>query len=156
MGWPEANEGVGGLSFDEHDLMQSQTDLHAKTLLETSLRHGKTASYIIPPGDLDGNGPYEIRIPSMDSEWTDLTSGVMYGKFQVKKVSSGSEAVCTTEDYSVVNLPVNSLFKQIELYVGNTNVVDQSTSTYHYKRFISLFHLSIDIKFIISFLINIV
>ena len=136
--------------------MQSQSDFHAKTLLETSLRHGKTASYIIPPGDLDGNGPYEIRIPSMDSEWTDLTSGVMYGKFQVKKVSSGSEAVCTTEDYSVVNLPVNSLFKQIELYVGNTNVVDQSTSTYHYKRFISLFHLSIDIKFIISFLINIV
>ena len=49
MGWPESNEGIGGLSFDEHDLMQSQTDLHANTLLETSLRYGKTASYIIPP-----------------------------------------------------------------------------------------------------------
>ena len=139
MGWPESNEGIGGLSFDEHDLMQSQTDLHANTLLETSLRHGKTASYIIPPGDLDGNGPHELRIPSMDSEWTDLTSGIMYGKFQVKKMSSGAEVDCTSEDYSVINLPANSLFKQIELYIGDTNVIDQTTSTYHYKRFSKTF-----------------
>ena len=26
------------------------------------------------------------------------------------------------DDFSVVNLPANLLFKQIELYVGNTNV----------------------------------
>ena len=134
MGWPEANEGVGGLAFDEHDLMQSNTDLHAKTLLETSLRYGKTASYIVPPGDLEGFGPYEVKIPSMGSEWTDLNSGMMYGKFQVKKLAAGTEANATGgDDYSVVNLPANSMFKQIELYVGNTNVVDQSTSTYHYK-----------------------
>ena len=134
MGWPEANEGIGGLSFDEHDLMQSQTDLHAKTLLETSLRYGKTASYIVPPGDLEGFGPYEVKIPSMGSEWTDLTSAILYGKYQVKKITAGAEALCTgADDYSVINLPANSMFKQIELYVGNTNVIDQSTSTYHYK-----------------------
>lgn len=25
------------------------------------------------------------------------------------------------------------MFKQLELYIGNTNVIDQNTSLYHYK-----------------------
>ena len=52
MGWPESNEGVGGLAFDEHDLLQSQTNLQASTLLENSLRDGKTCDYFIPPGEV--------------------------------------------------------------------------------------------------------
>ena len=134
MGWPESNEGIGGLAFDEHDLLQPQTGAHQKTLIETSLIHGNTTKYFIPPGDLDGFGPYEVKIPSMGGQWTDLTTGMLYGEFQVKKIDSGREVDATAgDDYSVVNLPVNSMFKQIELYVGNTNVCDQSTSNYHYK-----------------------
>ena len=34
---------------------------------------------------------------------------------------------------SVVNLAPNAIFKQLEMYVGNTNVIDASVSTYHYK-----------------------
>lgn len=34
---------------------------------------------------------------------------------------------------SVVNLAPNALFKQLELYVSNSNVIDASVSTYHYK-----------------------
>ena len=34
------------------------------------------------------------------------------------------------DDFSVVNLPANLLFKQIELYVGNTNVY-----TSHFVRY---------------------
>ena len=134
MGWPEKNEGIGGLAFDEHDLLQPQTGAHEKTLIETSLKHGRTTKYFIPPGDLDGFGPYEVKIPSMGDQWTDMTSGIMYGEFQIKKITGGAEADATGgDDYSVVNLPANSMFKQIELYVGNTNVCDQSTSNYHYK-----------------------
>ena len=47
--------------------------------------------------------------------------------------AGGNETPCTTEDYSVNNLPGNSIFKQLELYVGNTNVIDQSVSAYPYK-----------------------
>ena len=70
----------------------------------------------------------------MDTEWTDGESGQMFGKFQVVKTGAGgNETPCTTEDYSVNNLPGNSIFKQLELYVGNTNVIDQSVSAYPYK-----------------------
>ena len=69
MVYPEDNTGIAGLSFDESDLLQDSTDLHAKILRETSLKYGKTATYIIPPSKLDGRGPYELTIPSMDTEW---------------------------------------------------------------------------------------
>ena len=72
----------------------------------------------------------------MDTEWTDGTSGQLHGKFKVVKIVGGEEKECDgNDDYSVVNLPGNSMFKQLELYIGDTNVIDQSTSLYHYKAF---------------------
>ena len=102
---------------------------------EASLKQGKTVTYFVPPSKLDGMGPYELTIPSMDTEWTNGQSGQMFfWKFKIVKVSgSGVESDCTTEDYSVINLLGNSIFKQLELYVGNVNVIDQSVSAYPYK-----------------------
>jgi hypothetical protein len=134
MVYPEKSEGVGGFGFDQHDLLQSATNLHAKSLREASLKHGKTVTYFVPPSKLDGMGPYELGIPSMDTEWTDGESGQLFGKFKIVKVGASKvEADCTNEDYSVINLPGNSIFKQLELYVGNGNVIDQSVSAYPFK-----------------------
>ena len=55
----------------------------------------------------------------------------------VKVNNSGVESLCTAEDdYSVCNLPGNSIFKQMEFMVGNSNVIDQSISAYPYKAII--------------------
>ena len=67
MVYPEKSEGVGGLGFDEMDLLQSATDLHAKTLKENTLKYGKTSTYFIPSRELEGTGPYQLPIPSMDT-----------------------------------------------------------------------------------------
>ena len=134
MIYPDKSEGLGGFGFDEHELIQSATNLHAKSMKEASLKHGKTLNYFVPPSKLDGMGPYELSIPSMDAEWTDGESGQLFGKFKVVKLKNGVEADCEpTDDYSVINLPGNSIFKQLEFYVGNGNVVDQSVSAYPYK-----------------------
>ena len=69
MVYPEDNTGIAGLSFDDSDLLQSNTSLHAKILRETSLKYGKTATYYIPTNKLDCRGPYEHIISSMDTEW---------------------------------------------------------------------------------------
>ena len=69
MVYPEGNTSLAGLSFDESDLLQNSTDLHAKILRETSLKYGKTTTYYIPPSKLDCDGPYDLSIPSMDTEW---------------------------------------------------------------------------------------
>ena len=69
MVYPEDNTGIAGLSFDKSDLLQDSTDLHAKILRQTSLKYGKTATYVIPSIKVNGRGPYELTIPSMDTEW---------------------------------------------------------------------------------------
>ena len=69
MVYPEDSTGIAGLGFDEADLLQTSTSMHAKILRETSLKHGKTVTYYIPPSKLDCCGPYELTIPSMDTEW---------------------------------------------------------------------------------------
>ena len=135
MVFPDANLGIAGFSIDEQDLFQVATDLHAKPIRETSLKEGKTVKYSVPRSKLDGSGPYEISIPSMQMEWLDGESGLLYGVFQIVKVNQhGVESLCgASDDYSVCNLPGNSMFKQMELMVGNSNVIDQSISAYQYK-----------------------
>ena len=138
MVFPDQNVGIAGFGIDEQDLFQSATDLHARPIRETSLKSGKTVRYIVPRSKLDGVGPYEISIPSMGMEWLEGDSGLLYGIFQVVKVdSSRNESLCQPEDdYSVCNLPGNSIFKQMEFMVGNSNVIDQSISAYPYKAII--------------------
>ena len=136
MVYPDKSVGIAGFGLDEQDLFQSATDLHARPIRETSLKSGKTVTYSVPQSKLDGLGPYEISIPSMDIEWLDGESGQLFGKFKVVKIVGGREVNCDgTDDYSVANLPGNSMFKQLELYVGNGggNVIDQSVSAYPYK-----------------------
>ena len=135
MVFPDQNAGIAGFSIDEQDLFQTATDLHSKPIRETSLKGGKTVKYSVPRSKLDSSGPYEISIPSMQMEWLDGESGQLYGVFKIVKVdSSGVESICDENDeYSVVNLPGNSIFKQMEFIVGNSNVIDQSISAYPYK-----------------------
>ena len=136
MVYPDKSVGIAGFGIDEQDLFQSATDLHARPIKETSLKSGKTVSYFVPQSKLDGSGPCEISIPSMDIEWLDGESGQLFGKFKIVKINGGREVDCdANDDYSVVNLPANSMFKQLELYVGNGggNVIDQSVSAYPFK-----------------------
>ena len=134
MVYPDKSVGIAGFGIDEQDLFQSATDLHARPIRETSLKGGKTVKYSVPTSKLDGLGPYELPIPSMDAEWLDGESGQIFGRFKVVKMKGSLEIDCdANDDYSVVNLPGNSMFKQLEFYVGNSNVIDQSVSAYPYK-----------------------
>ena len=138
MVFPDQNVGIAGFSVDEQDLFQVATDLHSRPIRETSLKEGITVKYSVPKSKLDGSGPYELPIPSMDLQWLDPESGQLYGVFQIVKVNEhGAESLCDEDDdYSVCNLPGNSMFKQMELMVGNSNVIDQSISAYPYKALI--------------------
>ena len=86
MVFPDQNLGIAGFSIDEQDLFQVATDLHARPIRETSLKEGKTVKYSVPTSQLDGSGPYELSIPSMDMQWLDPESGQLFGVFKIVKV----------------------------------------------------------------------
>ena len=151
MVFPDQNLGIAGFSIDEQDLFQDATNLHARPIRETSLKDGKTVQFSVPKSKLDGDGPYELPIPSMDMDWLDPESGQLFGVFKVVKINdAGAEVPCDQDDdYSVCNLPANSLFKQLELMVGNSNVIDQSISAYPYKALIETVLSMLTKKFIV-------
>ena len=135
--WPDANEGLGPKSIDENQLMGIHTDGFAKPKIDLSTRGGKFVKYDLPEAIMDSGGPYEINIPSTQADYLDLTTGRLYGELKVVKISAGAETACQAgDDFSLINLPANSIFRQVELIVNGAGVSDTSTSNYHFKAYL--------------------
>ena len=135
--WPDANEGLGPKSIDENQLMGVHTDGFKKPDIDLTTKGGAFVKYDLPDAIMDSGGPYEINIPSSGVDYLDLTTGRLYGDLKVVKITAGSEVECTgADDFSLINLPANSIFRQAELLVNGTSVADTSTSNYHYKAYL--------------------
>ena len=135
--WPDANEGLGPRSIDENQLMGIHTDGFARPKIDLSTKGGKFVKYDLPDAIMDSGGPYEIPIPSTGTDYLDLTTGRLYGELKVVKIVGGAEGACQdTDDFSLINMPANSIFRQAELIVNGTGVADTATSNYHYKAYL--------------------
>ena len=132
--WPDANEGLGPKSIDENQLMGVHTDGFKKPEIDLTTKGGTYMKYDLPDAIMDSGGPYEINITSSGVDYPDLTTGRLYGELKVVKIAGGAEADCTgADDFSLINLPANSIFCQA---VNGTSVADTSTSNYHYKAYL--------------------
>ena len=60
-------------------------------------------------------------------------------------VKTDGSDIIATDDVSIANLQCHNLFKQVELYVNGTQVVDLSSPTYPWKAFLETF-LSYDVN----------
>ena len=135
--WPDANEGLGPKSIDENQLMGVHTDGFKKPEIDLTTKGGTYMKYDLPDAIMDSGGPYEINITSSGVDYPDLTTGRLYGELKVVKIAGGAEANCTgADDFSLINLPANSIFRQAELIVNGTGVADTSTSNYHFKAYL--------------------
>ena len=85
-------------------------------------------------GSIDDQGPYEIIINSNDMEYMFLPTARLTGSFKVTK--GEGEAIGEGDNVSIINNLPSSLWKQVECYVGNVQIEDTSSSTYHYKALI--------------------
>ena len=133
--WPDANLGLGAKSIDENQILGD--DGFSNPDIDVSTKGGKTVLLKVPDATMDSGGPYEINLPSAGTQYWLLPTGRLYGKMKVVKVAGGQETDCAGgDDFSLCNLPANSIFRQVELLVNGVNVVDTSTSNYHYKSYL--------------------
>ena len=133
--WPDANEGLGSKSIDENQILGE--DGFSNPYVDVSTKGGKNALFKVPDAIMDSGGPYEINLPSAGAQYWLLPTGRMFGKMKVVKVVSGEEVNCIDgDDFSLCNLPANSIFRQVELLVNGVNVVDTATTNYHYKSYL--------------------
>ena len=131
MSYTNQKIGIGSLQLDESEMMASCLDIFSSPLIENHLVRGKDI-IVCPINAIDDDGPFEIHIKSSDRAYIFMPFTRMHGCFSVVKVNEEGREISTVEadDYSVVNLTGNSLFKQMECYVNNVQVMDQATGTY--------------------------
>ena len=133
--WPDANLGLGAKSIDENQILGE--DGFSNPYVDVSTKGGKNALFKVPDAIMDSGGPYEINIPSAGAQYCLLPTARLFGKMKVVKIVGGQEQDCAGgDDFSLCNLPTNSIFRQVELLINGTNVVDTSTSNYHYKSYL--------------------
>ena len=141
--WPDANEGLGAKSIDENQILGE--DGFTNPSVDVSTKGGKNALFKVPDAIMDSGGPYEINIPSAGAQYCLLPTARLFGKMKVVKIVGGQEQDCVGgDDFSLCNLPANSIFRQLELLINGTNVIDTSTSNYHYKSYFNEFNPSLN------------
>ena len=134
MAFSNKTEGIASFQTDQTEMSETCLDIYSPPIVENELLEGKDLQ-IYPNQSITDEGPYEFIIQSSGEEYLHMPSTRLHMCFSIQKL--GEDGVLASagnsEDYSVVNLTGNSLFKQIEVTVCNTPVVDQSTTTYSYK-----------------------
>jgi hypothetical protein len=126
-------QGIGTFVNEAHELGTSSLDIFNEPEQEKALIHGKTVD-IYPTSLLNNEGPIEFVIPSDSTDFTQLNLTRLSGVVEITK-ADGS-ALVDADKVSIVNLFPQSLWKQIECSIKDTQIVDLSTPTYHYKSFI--------------------
>ena len=125
--------GVGTFITENHELASSGLALFDQPIIDSSLLQGKFIT-IYPSSILLDNGPYDFIIPSDGQDFTDLPFTRLEGCIEI--LNTAGATLTDTDINAYVNLLPQSLFKQIEVSVNNTQIADLSTPTYAYKSYI--------------------
>jgi len=126
-------QGIGTFVNEAHELASNSLDLFTMPEQESALIHGKQLT-LYPTSLLNNEGPIEFIIPSDSTDFTSLRHTRLEGTVEIVKPDGSHFG--ENEKISIVNLFPQSLWKQIECSIKDTQIVDLSTPTYHYKSFI--------------------
>ena len=113
------------------DCMKSELDLFGVPMTQTSVESGRFVE-IGPLNPLD-RGTIEFKIPGSVSEYLDLSDSYIVVK---AKITEADGTACANDvEIAPVNNFLHSLFKQVDLTLGDT-VVSASSDTYAYRAYI--------------------
>ena len=125
--------GVGTFITENHELASSGLALFDQPIIDSSLLQGKFIT-IYPSSVLQDNGPFDFIIPSDGQDFTDLPFTRLEGCIEILNLAGAT--LTETDINAYVNLLPQSLFKQIEVSVNNSQIADLSTPTYAFKSYI--------------------
>ena len=129
-------QGIASFQTDQTEMSSPCIDIFTPPIVETNLISGHDIE-ISPITAVNNDGPYEFQIRSSNDEYLYMPQTRLKTVFKIKKVgSNGAETTPTNaDDYSVINLLGNTLYKQLEVYCNEVLVTDLYTPTYGYKAY---------------------
>ncbi len=142
----EVQEG-GPFNITDLGGMNTPFDIFTSPKVETSIEGGIDTPYYTP-SNLNNADTIEFTIPGSDTH-IDLSKTRLHGKFKIVKPNAQGQATDTiaTDDFSISNCFVSSLFEMLKVYIDGVEVQTNMTSAYPYKAFIeTLFSFSKDAK----------
>lgn len=125
--------GTGTFVTDNTELTTGNLDFFTPPIIEHVLREGKTIE-ISCGRNISDSGPFEFKVAGDADNYIYLPLTRLNGSVQILK-SADSKKITDADVVSVCNLFPQSLFKQVEISVANTQVNDLSSSTYPIKAF---------------------
>ena len=128
--------GVGSFGTSENEYFAHSLDVFELPKTEKLMHDGLDVFYN-PIATLSDEGPYEFLINRDLECHFYLPRTRLHGAFKIVK-TDGTD-IPVDADVSIANLMSHNLFKQIELYINGTQVVDLSSPTYPWKAFIENF-----------------
>jgi len=90
-----------------------------KPPVQTDYQKSMTIEYY-PISTLQSGGPIEFHIPGNTEDYIDVNDISLYVKFKVLK--SDGKAITDKEKVGLINLPIASLFQDVSLTIGETQV----------------------------------
>lgn len=126
---------------DSKPSISSQVDLFSLPFTSTTVDMSLYAE-TKPLVSIASNGKIDFRILPSASHYLDAEDSFLYLKCKVVKEDGSNFAA--TDDYSVSNSPLHSMFSQVDVYLNN-QPVSMGNSTYSYKSYFeNLFKNSFD------------
>jgi len=107
---------------------KSELDLFTVPATQVVLEKGSWIDFQ-PISNITPSAPIEFQVTGTEN-YLDLAKTMLFIKFKVTKADGSN--LDNDEKVGPVNLPIQSLFKQVDVFL-NGNLITQSTGTYSYK-----------------------
>ena len=132
----DAGIGIGGLSVEKDEFVDSKFDLFGKTDYEVGIK--KTVSQTFRPQSTStSKGPFSFLIPSDPDKFTNAESLRLHGKMRIMKKDTGTGALSNLngEYVAPVNNIFNSLWSSINTKLNGCEITDPTSIWYAYKAY---------------------
>ena len=124
MAMASQKQGFGSFQEDETEFLASSLDIFQPPKSESEIVSGKEV-LIRPVNSLTDDGPHEFNVISADKEYIQMPMTRLISDIQIVKMDNGVETDAQNgDDYSVINLLGNSIYRQLEVYLNDCQLMD--------------------------------
>lgn len=132
----DAGIGIGGLSNQHEEFVDSKFDLFGKTEYEVGVKKCLPQTFR-PLTTSSSDGPFSFLIPTDPEKFTNAESLRLHGKMRIRKrnLADGALSNLTGEHVSPVNNVFNSLWASVNTKLNGCEISDPSSKWYAYKAY---------------------
>ena len=118
------------------EVLKSELDLFKSSTFQASIESSQLVQFR-PISSIIDSSSIEFDISLLPDEYYDFQNVFLWIKGKVKKSDGSAMGDAETKKFSIINYALNTMWEQIDIYLGNT-LISQSSNTHPYRSFIEV------------------